>query len=156
MSEIYSLEDCYAYVTSPNTWASTVNKGSTYYFSPFTLPTNHKIQFKLKGTTNGIKIGCGDTTHTNASGYLEWIYAWYTTTLYYRTSNNSETSTSVSVNPNTNSIYTVEYNGTSLKIYSDNTQLKSVSSYDTLSLTRLLRLNGDSVNNFDWIKVKSL
>ena len=157
VSEPYTIEDCYAYVTSFNDWTSETNKNTAYKFSPFTLPTNHQIEFKLTGSS-GIRLGCGDTTHTNSSGYLEWIYAWYVDTkkIYYRTSTNGETNQSLSYTINNSTIFKLTYNGTSLKLYAGDTQLKSLTSYDTLTLTRLIRLNNDTISNVDWVKVKTL
>ena len=160
VTETYSIEDCYAYVTSTSNWTSHTNKGTSYLFSPFVLPTNHRIEFKLK-STNAVRVACGDTTHTNSGGWLEWIYAWYVDNqyLYYRNSNNGEASTTSSYTNDTTSTYAIEYSGTSLKLFKGDTQLKSVTSYDTLTLTRHIRLNANSgtvANNLDWIKVKSI
>ena len=160
VSETYVIEDCYAYATSFSNWTSHTNKGTSYLFSPFTLPTNHRIEFKLK-STNAVRVACGDMTHTNSGGWLEWIYAWYVDSkkLYYRDSNNGEQDVTSSYTVSTSSVYAVEYNGTSLKIYNGSTQLQSLTSYDTLTLTRYIRLNANSgtvPNNLDWIKVKQL
>ena len=160
VTETYSIEDCYAYVTSTSNWTSHTNKGTSYLFSPFVLPTNHRIEFKLK-STNAVRVACGDATHTNSGGWLEWIYAWYVDNkyLYYRNSNNGEASTTSSYTNDTTSTYAIEYSGTSLKLFKGDTQLKSVTSYDTLTLTRYIRLNANSgtvANNLDWIKVKQI
>ena len=124
------------------------------------MPTNHRIEWKLKGTTNGMRLAIGDTTHTNASGYLEWIYAIYTDgtkKLYYRSSSNSEQNKTITFSQDTNTVYAVEYEGTTIKIYvGDTLNTTQSNAYDPLSLTRLLRLNSDRINNFDWIKVKPL
>ena len=156
VSEIYVVEDVYAYVTDFTNWTSVTNKGTSFIFSDFTLPTNHLITFKLNNMESGaIRISCGDTTHTNSSGYLEWIYAWYQTSLYYRDSSNAEKSIGVGF-VSSSRIFKIEYNGTTLQLYDETGVIKRITTYDLLSLTRLLRINSSSVNSIDWIKVKSL
>lgn len=164
LQEIYSIEDLFAYVTDVSNWQDVTNKGNNYKFSPFTLPTNHRIEIKLN-STNAIRIACGDATHTNSGGWLEWIYAWYLENsykaIYYRNSNNEERSqgTSSSTSTSTSVIYAIEYNGTNLQTFIDSTRIFNLTSYDTLSLTRLIRLNtasGTLADNLDWIKVKPL
>ena len=117
------------------------------------MPTNHRIEFKIKsGTTS--RIAVGDTTHTNASGYLEWIYAWYTDKLYYRNSSNAELNKNTGVSSLSSSYtYSLEYEGTTLKLYRDGTLLTSTTTYDPLTLTRLLRLHNDWKSNVSYIKV---
>ena len=156
VSETYAIQDCTYYSTSFSDWSSVTNKGTSYSFSPFTLPTNHRIEFKLKSGT-AIRLACGDTTHTNSSGYLEWIYAWYTDKLYYRNSSNSE----LNVNPglssaNTSTVYALEYNGTTITLYGGSTTLKTQIGYDPLSLTRYVRYHTSYLSTLDYIKVKPL
>ena len=155
VSEIY-IEDLYTYVTDFTNWTSVTNKGTTYIFSDFILPTNHLITFKRNNTNAGsIRVSCGDTTHTNNRGYLEWIYAWYQTSLYYRDSSNAEKSIGVGFDSSSR-IFQIEYDGTTLKLYDEKGVIKTITTYDLLSLTRVLRINSSSVNSIDWIKVKSL
>lgn len=156
VSESYSIEDCYAYATSFSNWTSVTNKGTGYSFSPFTLPTNHRIEFKLKSGT-AIRLACGDTTHTNSSGYLEWIYAWYTDKLYYRDTSNSELNVNTGLSSaNTSTVYALEYNSTTITLYTDSTVLKTQTGYDPLGLTRYLRYHSSYLSSVDWIKVKAL
>ena len=164
VSETYTIEDCYAYVTSLTSWTDVTNKGTSYKFSPFTLPTNHRIELKLK-STNALKITCGDTTHVNSGGWFEWIYSWFLNTnwktMYYRDSNNGEQSTGTSTQypSSTSVIYALEYNGTSLQAWIGDTRVHNLISYDPLTLTRLIRLDssfGTLADNLDWIKVKQL
>ena len=163
VSETYSIEDCHAYVTSLSNWTSHTNKSTVYVFSPFTCPSDVKIEFKLK-TSMRIQIAMGDMTHTNSGGWLEWIYAWYQNyRLYYRTSSNGESYVSCSDTINTSTIYKVEYSksNNNVKTYVDGTQIKSQTTYDTLNLDKYIRIPvGSSAHqgsdNIDWIKVKPL
>lgn len=156
-SETYAVEDCYAYVTSFSNWSSVTNKGTTYVFSPFTVPDDHRIELKFSSTT-GTRIAIGDTSHTNSSGYLEWIYAWYfdTSRMYTRNSGNGEVTNNLSYTKSTSSVYAIEYEGTALTMYKDGSQFKTLTSYDTLSLTRLIRLTRNTTGYISYIKVKAL
>ena len=156
-SEIF-VEDCTAYVTDYTDWINETNKGTNYKFSPFTLPTNHSIELKFNSST-GTRIALGDTTHLNNSGYLEWIYAWYidTRNMYYRSSTNAElTASRFHSSISSNSICRIEYDGTTLDIYINGSFNRSFTTYDVLGLTRLIRLNSNTVQNIDYIKVKPL
>ena len=158
VSETY-VEDCTAYVTSYTDWTDISNKGTDYKFSPFTLPVNHSIEMKFNSTT-ATRIALGDTSHFNSSGYLEWIYAWYLDSryCYTRSSSNSEVSNSNSPTStiSTSNIYRLEYEGTSLRLYVNDNLNKTLTSYDTLGLTRLLRVNTNTVQYIEYIKIKPL
>ena len=157
LQETYGIEDCYAYATSFTEWTSVTNKNTDFLFSPFQLPTNHRIEYKLKNT-NGCQIACGDTTHTDGSGYLYWIYAWYGNNqrLYTRNSNMSDQTHSMSYTNSTTSVFALECSSNSLTLYKDSTVLKTATTYDTVGLTRLLRITSSYSSNIDWIKVKAL
>ena len=81
--------------------------------------------------------------------------------MYYRNSNNGEQSTGTSTQypSSTSVIYALEYNGTSLQAWIGDTRVHNLTSYDPLTLTRLIRLDssfGTLADNLDWIKVKQL
>ena len=155
--ETYSIEDCFAYVTDFSDWDTVSNKGTEYSFSPFVAPTDNSIEFKFNNTT-GTRVALGDKTTVNASGYLEWIYAWYfdTNRLYKRTSTNAETYDSLSYTKSTSSVYRITYSGTTYTIYRDDTVVKTGITYDVLSLTRYIRLNSNTLSNITYMKVKPL
>ena len=150
------LEDCTAYVTDFSDFDSVTNKGTVYRFSPFTLPTNHRIEFKIKSGSI-IRVAIGDKTTVNSSGYLEWIYAWYTDKIYYRNSSNGELNMNTGMSTASSSYtYAIEYDGTSLTLYRNDTVLKTLTGYDPLSLTRLLRLHDTWISTVDYVKVKPI
>jgi hypothetical protein len=126
-------------------------------FSQFIAPTNHSIEVKFNSTT-GTRLAIGDKTTVNSSGYLEWIYAWYfdTNRLYKRTSTNAETYDSLSYTKSTSSVYRIEYDDITYSIYQDDSLVKSSTTYDTLSLARYVRLNSNTVQNIDYLKIKPL
>jgi hypothetical protein len=100
----------------------------------------------------------GDKTTVNASGYLEWIYAWYydTSRLYTRSSSNAEQTNTLSYTKSTSSVYRITYSGTTYTIYRDDTVVKTGTTYDVLSLTRYIRLNSGTTSNITYMKVKPL
>lgn len=154
-SNSITIEDCLAYDTTFNDWTSITNKGTSYLFSDYTLPSTHRIEFKLKNNS-GIRIACGDSSKVDGSGYLEWHYAYYndTHTLYYYNPNYSNVKESSS--NDTTSVFAIEYTGTSVKLFKNDVQLTTVSCVEVSVLSRLLRLNSNTVSNLDWIKVKPL
>lgn len=52
--------------------------------------------------------------------------------------------------------YALEYEGTTLKLYREDSVLSTTTAYDPLGLTRLLRLNNEWVGNVSYVKVKPL
>lgn len=147
LQETYEIEDCYKYVTDFTSWT-----GNAPSFSDFTLPTNHKVTIKLKNTS-GIQLGCSDTSNN-------WIYAWNLnlgsiTSMHYRTSNNSVVTEPTGVTVDANKEYSISIEGNTLKLYEDDTLVATKSTYDTLGITRRVRLYNNA-STVDYLKVKAL
>ena len=143
----FNIGENLSYINDFSDWS-----GNQPIYSDFTLPTNHLIKVKFKDTPN-IQVACSDTSNN-------WIYAQNigysnSNTFSYRTSTNTVVSINPSVTRNKDSTYKIICLDNMISYYVDNTLIHTTLTYDTLSITRKIRIYNNA-NNVDYCEVFSL
>ena len=144
--QTYSIEDIFKYVTDFSQW------GANPLYSDFVLPNNHEIILKFDNTPN-IQVACSDTNNN-------WIYAWNiglngTKNVSYKSSTNRVVTDNLSFDLDTNIEYKLSLNGNTLLLYADDVLIATKTTYDTLGITRKIRIY-ENADNVEWLKVKAL
>ena len=127
-------------------------RGTQPIYSDFNLPYNHEIIITFKSTPN-VQIACTDIDNN-------WIYAQNigydnSNTFSYRNSSNTVLTKNPSVTRNTNSIYRIICNDNVVNYYVNDTLIHSTLTYDTLNITRKIRIYNNA-NNIDTLTVKKV
>ena len=143
----FNIGENLSYINDFSDWS-----GTQPIYSDFTLPTNHLIKVKFKDTPN-IQVACSDTSNN-------WIYAQNigyinSNTFSYRSSTNTVLSKNPSVTRNKDSTYKIICYDNMISYYVDNTLIHNTLTYDTLSITRKIRIYNNATN-IDYLEVLSL
>lgn len=140
-------EEFYPLIVDFTKWS-----GTQPIYSNFILPYNHEIIITFKSTPN-IQIACSDTSNN-------WIYAQNigfenNNTFSYRSSTNSVLSKNPSVTRNNDSVYKIVCYENMISYYVNDIFIHSTPTYDTLNITRKIRIydNADSIKTLTVKKV---
>lgn len=122
-------------------------------FSPFELPSNHRIEVKFKNTPN-IQICNGFDDDTSG-----WVYAQNigigNNSTSIRDSFNRVITTSLSMILDKDIVYSIELEDNSLRIYQDETLLTTKTTYNHFptSTPKLRLFDKENISNIEFIRV---
>ena len=98
-------------------------------------------------------MACSDNSNN-------WIYAWNiglnnNTAINYKKSNNTVQTDTTTTSLSSNSEYTISIDGNTLNLYQDGVLIATKSCYDTVGITRKIRIYNDA-SNVEYLKIKEL
>lgn len=146
----YHIGNVYVYpliISNFSNWS-----GSNPIYSNFILPYNHEVFLTFKSTPS-VQFACSDTSDN-------WIYAQNigysnTKTLSYRNSSNGVVTKNLDFTLSSSSVYRIVCKNNLISFYVDDVLINSQQTYDTLNISRNIRIYGtNNVNRLTIRKVR--